>query len=69
MKQVQRNFLKTQKRNISKEASNVAFPVRKGEETESLREALNKAIDELRTEGKLAEISEKYFGTDITAEN
>ena len=33
-----------------------------------IREAINKAIDELRSEGKLSEISAKYFGADITTE-
>ncbi len=45
-----------------------AVPLAKGEDNDSLREAINTAISELREEGKLAEISEKYFGSDITAE-
>ena len=32
------------------------------------RFSINKAIDELRSEGKLSEISTKYFGADITTE-
>ncbi len=40
----------------------------KGEDNDTLREAINKAIDELRSEGKLSEISTKYFGADITSE-
>ena len=47
-------------------ASQVAFPVRKGDETATLREALNQAINELREDGTIAEISEKYFGTDLS---
>ena len=39
-----------------------------GEGSESLQEAINKALGELREEGKLKEISEKYFGMDITEE-
>ncbi len=39
-----------------------------GEDSESLQAAINEALAELRTEGKLAEISEKYFGMDITSE-
>ena len=35
----------------------------------SLQEAVNAALAELREEGKLAEISEKYFGMDITENN
>jgi len=30
--------------------------------------AIDEALDELRAEGKLKEISEKYFGTDVSAE-
>ncbi len=39
-----------------------------GEGSDSLREAVNQALAELREEGKLKEISEKYFGMDITTE-
>lgn len=51
---------------LSNDASQVAFPVRKGDETATLREALNQAINELREDGTIAEISEKYFGTDLS---
>lgn len=44
----------------------VGIPVRKGET--SLYEAVNKAIVELKEEGKLTELSIKYFGADITQE-
>lgn len=50
------------------ETTDYAFPLKKGSDNDSLREAINKAIDELREEGKLAEISNKYFGADITSE-
>lgn len=40
--------------------------MRKGDETATLREALNQAINELREDGTIAEISEKYFGTDLS---
>ena len=53
----------------TKEASHVAIPLRKGDETASLLEAINSAIDELRSEGTLTELSEKYFGQDISSEN
>jgi cystine transport system substrate-binding protein len=39
-----------------------------GENSDTLRDAVNDALAELREEGKLAEISEKYFGMDITQE-
>ena len=40
----------------------------KTDSAKSLQEAVNKALAELREEGKLAEISIKYFGMDITTE-
>ena len=51
---------------LTDDASKVAFPVRKGDETATLREAMNQAIQELREDGTIGEISEKYFGTDLS---
>lgn len=51
---------------LSDNPSIVGIPVRKGEE--SLYEAINTAILELKEDGKLAELSIKYFGVDITQE-
>lgn len=51
---------------LSDDPSIVGIPVPKGET--SLYEAINQAILDLKQEGKLTEISEKYFGTDITKE-
>lgn len=51
---------------LSDDPSIVGIPVRKGET--SLYEAINQAIIELKEEGKLTELSEKYFGVDITKE-
>lgn len=51
---------------LNPEATQVAIPFRKGEDTASLWEAVNQALDDLRASGALAELSEKYFGTDIT---
>ncbi len=51
------------------EANKIAIPLRKGEESASFRAEVNKAIAELRAEGKLAELSVKYFGGDITSAN
>ncbi len=42
----------------------IAIPIRKGEE--ALLTAVNGALDELREDGTLAELSEKYFGGDYT---
>ena len=53
----------------TEDASHVAIPVRKGDDSASLLEAINTAIDELRADGTLKELSEKYFGQDISAEN
>ena len=53
----------------TEEASHVAIPLRKGEDSASLLEAINAAIDALRADGTLTEISERYFGQDIASEN
>ena len=50
------------------EVTMYAIPLAKGADNDSLREEINKAIAELRSEGKLKEISEKYFGADITSD-
>lgn len=52
----------------TEEASHVAIPIRKGEETASFEKAVNEAIKELKEDGTLAALSEKYFGSDVTAE-
>ena len=51
---------------LDPEATQVAIPFRKGEATASLREAVNQALADMRQSGVLTELSEKYFGTDIT---
>ena len=53
----------------TEDASHVAIPVRKGDNSATLLEAVNNAIDELRADGTLKELSEKYFGQDISSEN
>ncbi len=53
----------------TEDASHVAIPVRKGDDSASLLEAINTAIEELRADGTLKALSEKYFGQDISAEN
>ena len=42
-------------------------PVPKG--NERFLAAVNEALDEMRESGRLSEISEKYFGIDVTQEN
>ena len=53
----------------TEDASHVAIPLRKGDNSATLLEAVNNAIDELRADGTLKERSEKYFGQDISSEN
>lgn len=52
---------------LTKEASNVSIPMRKGFNSALLKTEIDKVIEELRKEGKLKEISMKYFNKDITA--
>ena len=54
------------------DASLVSIPLRKStdeENTDSLREAINQALKELSEDGTLTELSNKYFGNDISKEN
>ena len=53
----------------TEDASHVAIPVRKGDDSASLLEALNTAIEELRADGTLKALGEKYFGQDISLED
>ena len=51
---------------LTEEATSVAIPMRKGEETAALRAAIDQALQELHDDGTLKALSEKYFGTDIS---
>ena len=53
----------------TEDASHVAIPLRQGDNSATLLEAVNNAIDELRADGTLKELGEKYFGQDISSEN
>ena len=53
----------------TEDASHVAIPVRKGDASASLLEAINTAIEELRADGTLKALGEKYFGQDISSED
>ena len=53
---------------LSDDANLVAIPLRKGDDSASLREAINHIIGEMKASGELAALSEKYFGTDMTQE-
>lgn len=50
----------------SEEVEQVAIPVRKGEDSASLLAAINETLAELSQNGQLSELSQKYFGTDIS---
>ena len=52
----------------TEDASHVAIPIVKSEGSAFL-DGLNSAIDELRADGTLKELGEKYFGQDISSEN
>lgn len=51
----------------SDDANDVAIPMQKGEASASLREAVSKAIEELRADGTLSTLSNQYFGADISS--
>lgn len=51
---------------LAPEATLIAIPVPKGEE--GLVSAINEALGEMRDDGTLRALSEKYFGMDITEE-
>ena len=51
---------------LTEEASLVSLPVRKGAQTDSLVKAINDAIAKLSADGTLSQISNQYFGVDIT---
>ncbi len=51
---------------LTEEATHVGIPMRKGEETAALREAINKALQELHADGTISALSLKYFGVDIS---
>lgn len=44
----------------------VAIPMKKGAESEALKAEIDRVLQEARDNGKLAELSIKYFGTDLT---
>lgn len=53
---------------IDPASTQVAIPMRKGEESASLVTAINEALAEMSEDGTLTELSMKYFGTDISQE-
>ncbi len=53
---------------VDDEVTKYAIPLKKGEDNDSLREAINKALADMHADGTLSWISERYFGSDITKE-
>ena len=50
----------------SDQVEEIAIPIRKSDDTVTLLEAVNDALDEMAKDGTLTELSEKYFGMDIS---
>ncbi|MBE5807177.1 MAG: transporter substrate-binding domain-containing protein [Clostridiales bacterium] len=48
------------------EGDPVAYPVRKGDDTQTLVQAIDEILEAARQDGTLSAISEKYFGMDLT---
>ena len=44
----------------------VCYPIKKGEDSETLLNAINEILDGLRKDGTLSALSVKYFGEDLT---
>lgn len=53
----------------TEDASHVCIPVKNDGSADTLLAAINEAIEALRADGTLTEISEKYFGSDIATES
>lgn len=51
---------------IDPDYTQAAIPMRKGEETASLRQAIDDALEDMRQDGTLTELALKYFGTDLS---
>ncbi len=51
---------------LDSERTSVAIPMRKGDDAATLRDAVNKAVQELLDDGTISALSIKYFGGDIS---
>lgn len=51
---------------LTEEANKVAIPMQKGDKTKTLREAVDKALNELAADGTLSALANKYFGNDVS---
>ena len=54
---------------VHEDVTNVCIPMKKGDDSASLRAAVNKALQEMREDGTLSALSEQFFGGDITNNN
>jgi cystine transport system substrate-binding protein len=52
----------------SEDATSYAIPMVKGADNDSLRKAINDALQQMRNDGTLSNLSKKYFGADLTNE-
>lgn len=51
---------------IQKEASNIAIPIRKGKDTVLFKKEINKILKDMKKDGTLKKLSEKYFSKDVS---
>jgi cystine transport system substrate-binding protein len=51
---------------VSSDATSYAIPMIKNSDNTTLVEAVNQALQEMRDDGTLAKLSQKYFGADLT---
>ncbi len=51
---------------LADDPTEVAIPMRKGSETETLRTAINGILEDISASGKLSALSLEFFGTDIS---
>lgn len=54
---------------MTEDANEIAIPLKKGEDGETLMAEINAALEEMQQNGKLSELSQKYFGRDISKLN
>ncbi|WP_242622597.1 transporter substrate-binding domain-containing protein [Lachnoclostridium sp. Marseille-P6806] len=54
---------------VSETATAYAIPMTKGEDNAALRVEIDRILSEMREDGTLSSLSEKYFGADLTQDN
>ncbi len=54
---------------LTDDANKVGIPMKKGDDSRTLREAVDKALAEMAQDGTLSALAIKYFGVDISKEN